>query len=256
MRSRLASASRASASLPCSRSSRAAATTTRRVHQQPERQQYRLRRCGLPAGFAEQRRPLQRNHQRRCPLERRSLLPGRLAHHAELTLNLGLRWEYFQPYQDVGGYQASYNMTGAPPQHDHRLWQRIGAVSDSHRGQELCRSRSSRKPTTASPTFLPKDNMALVYTGDPHIIKAQKTNFAPRVGIAYSPDSKTPFAQVTASSTAVWRAPVTIPNLGENYPFQYEGRLPADAEPSTAPPTASPSPTASPTSWPTALPAT
>lgn len=29
-----------------------------------------------------------------------------------LTLNLGLRWDYFQAYQDVGGYQASYNMTG------------------------------------------------------------------------------------------------------------------------------------------------
>ena len=26
-----------------------------------------------------------------------------------LTVNLGLRWEYFQPYQDVGGYQASFN---------------------------------------------------------------------------------------------------------------------------------------------------
>lgn len=55
-----------------------------------------------------------------------------------LTLNLGLRWDFFQPYQDVGGYQASYNMTGPFSEYHHRIRERESSVSDPQRGQILC----------------------------------------------------------------------------------------------------------------------
>jgi hypothetical protein len=88
-----------------------------------------------------------------------------------LTLNLGLRWEYFQPYQDVGGYQASYNMTGPASSTRHRVCGTGSAQYQIPTRARAMRRTSSRKPTTPSPV-LAKDNIALVYTGDPHMIQS------------------------------------------------------------------------------------
>jgi hypothetical protein len=147
----------------------------------------------------------------------------------KVTLNLGLRWEYFQPYQDVGGYQASYNMT-AKPTLDTTTGYGSGAA------QYLIPSESYKYALTVinnpnySPNFgqvLKANNIALVSVDDPHLIKAQHTNFAPRVGVAWSPDARTAVRLGYGifygglESTGYW------PNLGENYPFQYAGTFPS-----------------------------
>jgi hypothetical protein len=146
---------------------------------------------------------------------------------SKLTVNLGLRWEYFQPYQDVGGYQASYNMTSAPT-----FNATTGYGSGSAQYQVPTEAKSYAEPIMVANGFtnvLTKDNVALVYTGNPHIVKAQKSNFAPRIGIAFSPDSKTAIRAGYGIFYGGLESTGYYPNLGENYPFQYEGSFPADS---------------------------
>jgi hypothetical protein len=140
-----------------------------------------------------------------------------------LTLNLGLRWEHFQPYQDVGGYQASYNMTGPPS-----LNTATGYGSGKAQYQIPSEAKNYAAPIMSSTTWSPnwddvlaKDNIALVYTGNPHIVQSQDANFAPRLGISWSPDSTT---VIRAGYGIFYGGLESIgywPNLGENYPFQY-----------------------------------
>jgi hypothetical protein len=146
----------------------------------------------------------------------------------KLTLNLGLRWEFFQPYQDVGGYQASFNTTGP-------LTFNATTGTGSGTGQYLIpkesfayassiMNSSSYSPNYA--TVLAEDGITPVSVSDPHLLKAQHTNFAPRVGIAWSPDAKT---AVRAGFGIFYGGLESIgyyPNLGENYPFQFTGAFP------------------------------
>jgi hypothetical protein len=143
----------------------------------------------------------------------------------KLTLNLGLRWEHFQPYEDVGGYQASYNMTGPPS-----LNTSTGFGSGKAQYQIPSEAKGYAAPIMGQFGFtgvLAKDNIALVYTGDPHIVQSQDTNFAPRLGVAYSPDTRT---TVRAGYGIFYGGLESIgyyPNLGENYPFQYATNFPS-----------------------------
>ncbi len=136
-----------------------------------------------------------------------------------LTLNLGLRWEIFQPYQDVGGYQASANMTGP-----HSFNATTGYGSGSAQYLVPSEAKSYAAPIISQYGFdnvLAKDNINLVYTGNPRLLGEQHTNFAPRLGVDWSPDSKT---VVRAGFGIFYGGLESIgyyPNLGENYPFQY-----------------------------------
>lgn len=143
----------------------------------------------------------------------------------KLTLNLGLRWEHFQPYQDVGGYQASYNMTGPPS-----LNTTTGFGSGKAQYQIPSEAKSYAAPIMTQFGFtnvLAKDNIALVYTSDPHIVQSQKTNFAPRIGVAFSPDAKTTLRAGFGIFYGGLESIGYYPNLGENYPFQYAATFPS-----------------------------
>jgi hypothetical protein len=154
----------------------------------------------------------------------------------KITLNLGLRWEHFQPYQDVGGYQASYNMTGPSSLNtttgigSGKAQYQIPSEGKSY-AQAIFNQTAATCGTNTTKCTFPEvtaaDNISIVYTDDPHIVKSQKTNFAPRIGIAFSPDTKT---TVRAGFGIFYGGLESIgyyPNLGENYPFQYGGSFPS-----------------------------
>jgi hypothetical protein len=146
-----------------------------------------------------------------------------------LTVNLGLRWELFQPYKDVGGYQASYYMTSASKL-DTTTGYGSGSANYLIPKESYSYAMSIINSATYSPNFgqvMAQDNVTPVSSSDPRLVESQKTNFAPRVGLAWSPDVKTVVRTGFGifygglESTGYW------PNLGENYPFQFTGSFPS-----------------------------
>ena len=144
----------------------------------------------------------------------------------KLTLNLGLRWEFFQPYQDVGGFQASFVPDASTFSFDATTGFGSGKAnylipSESWDYAQTIMNNASYSPNYA--TVLARDGITPVKTSDPHLLKAQHANFAPRVGFSYSQDAKT----VVRGGFGIFYGGLESvgywPNLGENYPFQFTG---------------------------------
>jgi hypothetical protein len=123
-----------------------------------------------------------------------------------LTINLGLRYDYFQPYKDNAGMQANFvaNTLG------------IGTGT----GVYQLPSRSRQNVVLGAPFLaaLAKDNVTVQYLDNERLATAQKTNFAPRIGFAYQPTSKT----VIRSGFGIFYGGLQSQgntNLGYNFPF-------------------------------------
>lgn len=121
----------------------------------------------------------------------------------KLTLNLGLRWDYFEPMVENHGAQANI-VPGSPAEY---------------------LIPAQRKNETLSPSFLDlmaKDVINIVYTNNQGLqIGIPKTNFAPRFGFAYR---ATPKLVVRGGYGIFYGGFENIgygPNIGENYPFVY-----------------------------------
>jgi hypothetical protein len=99
----------------------------------------------------------------------------------KLTLNLGVRYDYFQPYKENSGRQANFVVTGP-----------LGIGTGSGAVQF---PNSQRNIVLGAPflTALAKDNVAVQFVDDDRLVTSQKTDFAPRVGIAYTPRPNTVF---------------------------------------------------------------
>lgn len=88
----------------------------------------------------------------------------------KLTLNLGVRWDYFTPYAEVNGRQANFVPTdgnSAP-----------GVFYMSKKGCSLPRS-------AAFDALLAQNDISLKCIDSMALGQAQKTNFSPRLGFAY-----------------------------------------------------------------------
>ncbi len=126
-----------------------------------------------------------------------------------LTLNLGLRYEYSQPYLERHDNQAAFTITG------------FGASA----GTGLYLIPSSKRNVALSPIFtntLAANRIAIQYTDNRFLVQPQKTNVAPRFGMAYKINDKL----VVRSGYGIFFGGLEstgyYPNLGENYPFEYD----------------------------------
>jgi hypothetical protein len=128
---------------------------------------------------------------------------------SKLTLNLGLRWDFFGPINEQNGGQANFVPGGAP---DHKPEYLIPASG-----------KDTRSLSTSFTDLLAKDGIALVSTNKygQGLVQTQKTNFAPRVGFAYEVTPKL----VTRGGFGLFYNSFENqgygPNIGENYPFVF-----------------------------------
>ncbi len=123
----------------------------------------------------------------------------------KLSVNLGLRWEYFGQVYEHHGAQANF----------------VPGVGGSG-AEYLLPSRD--KGISLSPGFLAnlaKDGVSLVYTDNNGLGNTQKTNFGPRIGIAYQFTPKLVMRAGWGMFYNGFENRGYSPNIGENYPFQF-----------------------------------
>lgn len=137
----------------------------------------------------------------------------------KLTLNLGLRWDYFTPIQETNGGQANFvpsALNGGTPTY------LIPATGKDSR----VLSSTANNPSLAGNGFidlLAKDGIDLELTNKygRGLMKVQKNNFAPRVGLAYQVSPKLVARGGFGIFYNSFENQGYSPNIGENYPFVY-----------------------------------
>ena len=94
-----------------------------------------------------------------------------------LTLNLGLRWEYTQPFVALHDYQANF----------------VGNYAGMNQGSGtflIPKSQSSYPIPAFLSTDFANDNIAIQYTSNRSLVNPDHHEFAPRIGFAYQPTPK------------------------------------------------------------------
>jgi len=151
----------------------------------------------------------------------------------KLTINLGLRWDFFGLVYEHHGHQANFVPSGPPTGAPMYL---IQAGPDS--------STSNLSPSFQS--LLSTDGIALKI-GNAYgkgLGNSQKTNFAPRFGFAYQVTDKLVARGGFGIFYNGFENRGFSPNLGENYPFQFNFQFaqPDDNHPLTYPNCTTPGP--------------
>ena len=129
----------------------------------------------------------------------------------KLTLNLGVRWDFFGLVFEHHHNQANFVPSGAP-------------VPSGFNGAYLL--PAGVDPSVLSQSFtdlLAQDKIALV-VGNKYgkgLGNSQKGNFAPRIGLAYQVNSKLVARGGFGIFYNGFENRGFSPNLGENYPFQF-----------------------------------
>jgi hypothetical protein len=135
-----------------------------------------------------------------------------------LTVNIGLRWDYFGPYASDGGQEGNLVMGGN------------GVISDANGtgayymiGHDACNTNLGTNFTTMMATL----NIPIVCSSSNAVTKAQRDDFAPRLGIDYR---ITPNIVARAGAGIAYGALDSIGyggTLGTNYPFQFTYQSPS-----------------------------
>ncbi len=122
------------------------------------------------------------------------------------TLDLGLRWDVFTPYQDVDGHQANFIPNNGN-----------GPGGAYYIPESTCGTQSN----PAFEQLLAQDGITTVCSSGLGTGTYNKTNFAPRVGFAKRITSKyvlrAGFGMAYGSLDSIGYGP----NVGQNYPFYY-----------------------------------
>ncbi len=126
----------------------------------------------------------------------------------KLTLNLGVRWDHYTPYEEIHGRQANFIQDGGG-----------GGNSGTY---YIPKYGCSSVPTSSTfQALIASYNISVNCTSNNATGNAQNLNFAPRLGFAYRLDDKT---VVRGGYGITFGALNNIgfgDNIGGNYPFSY-----------------------------------
>jgi hypothetical protein len=128
---------------------------------------------------------------------------------SKLTLNLGLRYDFFGPISETNGGQANFVPSGPPN----------GAPAYLLPGT----GKDNRTLSASFTSLLAKDGIALV-EGSKYgngLVQTQKYNFAPRIGFAYEISPKVVARGGFGMFYNSFENQGYGPNIGENYPFVF-----------------------------------
>jgi hypothetical protein len=152
---------------------------------------------------------------------------------AKLTVNLGVRWDYFGPINETNGGQANFVPTALP---EYGLGNPTFIVPASGKDNRTLSTNSScfGNGCYGLVDLLAADGITLDVTNryGQGLLQTQKTNFAPRLGMAYQVTQKL----VARSGFGIFYNSFENqgygPNIGENYPFQFNFGYTPQADPS------------------------
>ena len=134
-----------------------------------------------------------------------------------LTLNLGVRYDYYQPAEERNNDQAYFT---------------INSISGPGSGTASYLLPKADSSITLAPAFLNligKDNIALTYSGNRSLALGQKTDFSPRVGFSYQATSKFVLRGGYGIFFGGLESVGGSPNPSYNYPFAFSSNFPAPA---------------------------
>jgi hypothetical protein len=128
---------------------------------------------------------------------------------SKMTLNLGLRYDYFGPISESNGAQANFIQDGPPS------GKPIYLIPASGKG--------IRTLSSSFTNLLAKDGITLALTDQygKGVLQTQQTNFSPRVGFAYQAEPKFVVRGGVGMFYNSFDNQGYGPNIGENYPFVF-----------------------------------
>ena len=137
----------------------------------------------------------------------------------KLTINAGVRYDYFSPIAETNGAQANFVQTGPPNGTPTFLIPASGKADRSL-------SSTANNPTLAGAGFLDllaKDGIALEETDryGKGLTQTSKNNIAPRFGFAYEATDKLVLRGGGGYFFNAFENAGFGPNIGRNYPFAY-----------------------------------
>lgn len=132
----------------------------------------------------------------------------------KLTVNLGVRYEYFQPNKEMAGKQANFYVNS------------VGVGTGS--GVYLLPAQD-QNIYPLNPAFLAtlaNNNIALQYTNNVRLTNVSAANFAPRIGFAYTPFATTVVRGGYGLFYQGQQQAGAAENLATNYPFLFSDSFP------------------------------
>ena len=140
----------------------------------------------------------------------------------KLTLNLGLRDDWFEPYKEMAGRQANFYPSGTP-----------GISTGSGTYTYPAQDQGKLPLSTAFLQNLAADNITLQYSKNPGLTNEQVMNFGPRLGFAYQVNPTTVLHGGFGIFYQGQQNAGAADNIGSNYPFVFSDSF---VSPSCRPP--------------------
>ncbi|MGA2048447.1 MAG: TonB-dependent receptor [Terracidiphilus sp.] len=151
----------------------------------------------------------------------------------KLTLNLGLRWDFFGPINEQNGGQANFVPIALPEKGIGGPTFIIPASGKDNRSLST-NSTCSGIACAGFVDLLAKDGITLLSTDKygQGLLQTQKANYAPRIGVAYEISRKWVARGGFGLFFNSFENQGYGPNIGENYPFVFNLNPSIHADPS------------------------